>query len=452
MIDSDDNRNGLIKTSWRNVRDRVAKIEPIFAKIVDEIDPDQSYSLFLAYYPYGAIKGDTRSTLFPRSDGSYYRLTDPDADREVITHLGYSKDSAPFALLIEKNVELFVDLQNERITIPRILYTPGSFFPFARILSRNSNRTYAPNGVLTMVSGARSSFLLPNIGCAKNHANLQKDFNVQNPPAKSLYDQWEIFKEIVHSGVIKNDWRSCLLYFSQNWLDKMHTDKAWMKLKLYLFELAWKHYEFQRSHFYYDLSFSIIQKKRNLKPNPYLADTAKHLIATALGDAPGYVPASNDDAMPKEILQQAFVKSYGLKKYFPTILQPAHFYFENDQCPIYYSLQHPATHTFSPKSNITASTLAEMRELERITRIFTEELAKDNSTCSNTIISLLSKNVEFNYYHNKVDPHRAIKSSMEIFKNDYRFHHLDCSYVASGAKFASDAPFVRGCISIKVKS
>ncbi len=256
----------------------------------------------------------------------------------------------------------------------------------------------------------------------------------------------------IDSDAIRSNWKSCLLYFSEDWLDKIHSDKAWVKLKLYLFELAWKHYEFQRSHFYYDLSFSIIQKKRNLKPNPYLADTAKHLIATALGAAPGYVPASDDEAIPNEILQQAFINSYGLKKYLPTILQPSHFYFENDQRPIYYSLQHPATHIFSPKSNTTASTLAEMRELERITRIFTEESAKDNSTCSNTIISLISKTVDFNYYHNKVDPHRTIKPSMEIFQNDDRFHHLNCPYVSAGAKFSSDAQFLRGCISIKVKN
>lgn len=97
MLSSDDVRNGLIKITWQNVRDRVAKIEPTFAKIVDEIDPGPSFLLFLAYYPYGATKGDTKSTLFPRSDGSYYRLTDPDAQKEVVTHLGYSKNNAPFA-------------------------------------------------------------------------------------------------------------------------------------------------------------------------------------------------------------------------------------------------------------------------------------------------------------------------------------------------------------------
>lgn len=451
MINAIDDRNGLIKVFWQDIRERAAKIEPAFAKIVDELNPDKSFPLYLAYYPYGAIKGDTHSTLFPCKNGNYYRVTDSNAPLDIVQHLGYSKNSAPFALLMEKNVELFVDLKNERITIPRLLYSPGSFFPFSRILSQKNNRTYAPNGVLTMTSGARSIFMLPNIGCATNHSNLQRDFNVQSPAAKTLYDQWIIFREIIHSDSTKSNWKSCLLYFSQNWLDKLHSDSAWIKLKLYLHELAWQHYEFQRSHFYYDLSFSIIQKKRNLKPNPYLADTARHFITIALGAAPGYSPAINDDALPKETLEHAFVESYGLKKYLTAIIQPSHYHFENEKYPIYYSLQHPSTQMFSPKSSIAVSTLSEMRELERITRIFTEELSSDEGTCSNTIISSISKNIEFNFYHNKIDQHKLIKLSSEIFNQDDRFHHRYASHSNADAKFSCDAPFLRGCISIKNK-
>lgn len=442
---------GLVKVYWEDVRNHVSKIEPKFASIVNELNPDKTFPLYLAYYPYGAIKGDTLSTLFPNTKGGYYRLSDSDVPKDVMKHLGYSKNSAPFAMLLEKNLELFVDLKDQGITIPRILYSPGSFFPFARILSIKSDRTYAPNGVLTMTSGARSLFMLPSIGCTTNHANLQRDFNVQNSPAKSLYEQWNIFKEILNADIVNCDWRSCLLYFSQNWLDKIHSDKAWMTLKLYLHEQAWQYYEYQRSHFYYDVSFSIIQKKRNLKPNPYLADTARHLITTALGAAPGYIPACNNDALPNDILQNIFINSYGLKKYLPTILQPAHFNFEKDKFPIYYSLQHPSTHMFSPKSRKVASTLSEMRELERITRIFIQELAKDDSMCSDTVICKVAKNVEFNYYHSKLDLHRIIKPSAEIANFDRRFHASN-KIKNIGAKFACDAPFVRGCISIKTKN
>jgi len=51
-------------------------------------------------------------------------------------------------------------------------------------------------------------------------------------------------------------------------------------------------------------------------------------------------------------------------------MQPAHFYFENDKLPVYYSLQNPSTYAFSPKSRKLSSTLFEMRELAHIMRIF----------------------------------------------------------------------------------
>lgn len=440
--------NGMVKVTWQDVREKVNCVEPVFAEMVDALNPGKNLPLFLAYYPYGAIKGDTISTFFPDGNGQYYRITDADAPADVVKHLGYSKNFAPFALLLEKNMELFVDLPEQRITLPRMLYSPGAFFPFARIL-KNQTRTYAPNNVMTMTSGARSVFMLPNIGCATHHSNLVRDYNIHSQPAKSLYDHWHVFKDILHSPQVECDWRSCLLYFSEGWLEKIAHDPAWMPIKLYLHELAWKYYEYDRNHFYYDLAYSMIQKKRNLKPNPYLTDTARHLIATALGAAPGYIPATDDHALPNALLQKIFVESYGLKKYFPTILQPARFNYESDHLPIYYSLQHPATHMFSPKSCAAASTLAEIRELERITRVFVDELAKNDSACSDTVIKKIAEGIQFNYYHNKDDMHKTIRKSENIQQSDPRF--TSARYHHHEANFAADAPFVRGCVSIQMK-
>jgi hypothetical protein len=351
-------------------------------------------------------------------------------------------------MLLSKNLELFIDLKNEGITIPKAVYKPGAFFPFARILSRKSNRIYAPNDMLTLTSGARSVFMLPNIGCATNHSNLQRNFNVHKSPAKSLYEHWDIFKEIANSEVIASDWRSCVMYFSQKWLDKLENDKAWLPLKLYLHQLAWQYSEYQRNHFYYDIAFSIIQKKRNLKPNPYLVDTARHLFVTALGAAPGFIPVCNDEALPLDLIQQVFVESYGLKKYSPTIMQPTHFNFEEDGLPIYYSLQNPSTHVFSPKSREVSSTLFEMRELEHITRVFVEELGSDEGLCSNTVMSHVARSVKFKYFHNKEDRHRVVLPSSEIATHDDRFNIINPKFKTKEARFSSDAPFVRGCISV----
>ncbi|OGT53114.1 MAG: hypothetical protein A3E84_02505 [Gammaproteobacteria bacterium RIFCSPHIGHO2_12_FULL_42_13] len=294
--------------------------------------------------------------------------------------------------------------------------------------------------------------MLPNIGCLTNHSNLQRDFNVQNPPPKSLYEHWSVFKEIINSEVINCNWRSCIIFFSEKWINKLHNDPSWYKLKLYLHELAWHNFEYERNRIYYDFVFSVIQNKRNLKPNPYLADTARHLFMTALGAVPGYIPAVNDNLLPASLLQKIFIESYGLKKYHPDIMQPSHFTLEKDKYPIYYSLQNPSTLIFSPKSRKISSTIFELRELEHIMRIFISELSKDNALCSDTIINTIAKTVDFDYYHNKADRHRVIRSSSEIAKADKRFNITDSRNKSPTTHFASDSPFVRGCISIKSKN
>ncbi len=354
MLTTIDERNGLVKCYWGDIRHRFKKVEPIFTEIVDQLSPDEAYPLYLAYYPYGATDADTISSLFPNVKGGYYRLTDPETPKDVLQHLGYSKNSTPLGLVLEKEIDCFIDLSNEQVTIPWLIYQPGDIFPLSTVLTKNKSRIYTPNGLLSSTAGARSTFMLPHISSAVNHTNLQRDFNIKSRPPRSLYDHWHVFREIVNSNEIETDWRCCVVYFSENWLISMHNDDRWKGLKQYLNELAWRRYEYDRNRIYYDITFSIIQKNQNLKPNPYLVDTAKHLFATALGAAPGYIPTVDNNALPVHILQRVFIESYGLKKYWPTIMQPKHFNFDLDCLPVYYSLQHPATHVFSPRSQISS--------------------------------------------------------------------------------------------------
>lgn len=448
MVKAQDEINSLVKVYWSDVRDRVAKVEPKFAYLVDKLSPDKTFPIYLAYYPYGAMEADTKSSLFPKQGGGFYRLTDSDAPKDICKNLGYSIDSAPLGMVLEKQLELFIDLKNEGITIPWLIYTPGMFFPFASILSIKSHRVYAPNGILSSTAGARSVFMLPNIGCAINHSNLQRDLNITSPTPKSLYEHWRIFKEIADTN---SEWRCCVVYFSEKWVKKLHIDSAWIELKQYLHELAWKHYEYERNRVYYDMTFSMIQKRRNLKPNPYLADTARHLFTTAIGAAPGFVPTLNEDALPLSEIQKAYTESYNLKKYLPTIMSPTHFTCESDTSSIYYSLQNPSTHIFSPKSREVTNTLYELRELENIMRVFIEELSKENSPCNDTVLGDIAKDIEFKYYHSKPDRYRVVKMTDEIIKSDTRFTSIPKKFKKPEAIFSSDAPFLRGCVSITRK-
>lgn len=447
MFTQVDSGYGLVKLYWNDIKERVQNVDSIFSKIVDDLEPDKTFPIYLAYHSFGDLKGDTVSTLFPNMEGGFFRITDSNVHKDVAKHLGYSAHGSPFGMILEKEFEYFIDFKHEHITIPWAIYQPGKFFSFSNYLSQKSTRVYSPNTVLNATAGARSTFILPNIGCSMNHVNLQREFNIQKPPPKYLYEHWNIFKEIVKGKGAVSDWRACVLYFSEKWLEKLYNDKSWLKLKLYLHEQAWNYFEFERCRSFYDIAFSSIQKKKNLKPNPYLTDTARHLFAIALGDAPGFAPASDNTLLPYDLIQKIFVEIYGLKKYLPTIMQPTRFTYENQKTPVYYSLQYPSTFNFSPKSRKTFSTLFEMRELQHIMKTFIHELQKKYIMGSETVIGAVANSIEFNYFHNKKDRHHIIKHTSEMTNFDL---HLSASkHKYSQGAFAADASFVRGCVGIK---
>ena len=145
MYTTIDERKGLVKTDWENVRDRIHKVEPKFATLVDKLSPGKSFSLYLMYIPYGDLKGDTESTLIPKVNGGYYRLSDANAPKHVLKDLGYGKGSAPLGLLLEKNLELFLDLPHEAVTIPKIIYSPGNFISIVNNISTKGIRRYTSN-------------------------------------------------------------------------------------------------------------------------------------------------------------------------------------------------------------------------------------------------------------------------------------------------------------------
>lgn len=435
--------------TWQDVRNDVLNVEPTLAGIIDAISPDKSYRLYKVQYPYGSIIADPQQMYLPSSENDISSISSAEFGADLFNDLGYGKDSWAMGVVLEKNIEVFIDLKDSKSSIPWMIYKPGTIFPYAKLLNKEGNLNYAPNNILTIVSGARSAFMLPNIGCYTNHISLQKDFHVQSSTPKSLYEHWQIFKEITSSKMNSQKWHSTLLYFSEKWVRSIKTDNAWAPLKAYLYELAWSHFEYRRNYIYYDIAYSRIQKKRNLKPNPYLMDTASHLFSTALGAAPGYAPACNNESLPLDVLQQVFIDVYGLKKYVPTVMQPSYFQLASEhKLPVYYSMQNPSTFVFSPKSRKVSSTLFELQELEHIMKVLLEEIADKNSICAGTVISDLTKLIRYRYFHNESDRHRIIRHSSEIENDDSRFSYLVGNNKGSNGVLASDAKFLRGCIGI----
>lgn len=441
MYSEVDNGKGIIRTTWNKVRSKAYAVNAELTKIIDEISPNKDYPIYLVYYPYGANSSDDISPFIPDQYGDLYRLNDNKINKKIISELGYAANSAPLALLLDKNIEVFMDtLQSQRTSIPVMKYKPGDIFPLSAILQTTNSKNYAPNNILKATSGTRSSFLLPKINVQAKFDHLIRDFRVKCDKPNSYYDHYHIFKDLCQIPLISNNWKSCLIYFTYPWIKKISHDPAWEKLRLYLYQYDWNNMLFNRNHIYFDFIFSVLQASLKFKPSPYFADTAKYLFKIAIGEAFGYQPCTTNDDLPLEGLQKAFTSSYGID-YSPTIMTTTRANNKN-QKPIYYSLQYPTMNAFSYRSRKTTSALYELSELCELIEAYKKQIVLNSDMLKSNELMNTINTKNFIFIHNMPQAKKKIVNSKDIVMQDSQF--LD----KNGLKINTDAKFFRGCIKV----
>lgn len=432
----------LQKLTWTDARERVAKVNLELADIIDELEPSNKFPIYIASYPYGSHIVEEGRFYLPRGDGKLAGISDSKFSDEIKADLGYADEGIPVGVILDRSMELFV--KSSTRFFPWKLYSEGALFGLWRGL--DVTPSYHPILLFNVSAGARTIFMLPNIGDATLHKNLKRDFNIHAPSPKTLLEQWNVFKEITQHPNLNCQWSTQLLLFSKKWLTKMQEDKAWSQLSRFFLNYSWQQTGYWRNQIFYDFAFSCAQANRNLKPNPYLADTAKHLLTMGLGAAPGFGVAVNDAAAPYKLLQKIYLESYGLKKYSPTIMHPIHFSTAFPHKAIYYSLQLPSAYEFSPKSRQLSSTLHDLSELKHIITVYLEELAKGKLKIEQTPMANLVNNAQFDYFHNKKDRHEEIRLTSEMPNEDPAL--LKCDVEEEQKDFADAGTFVRGCVRI----
>lgn len=447
-----DNQQGILRVLWSDVREHLKQIEPLFTSIVDELEPDDAYPLYILNFPYGEMIGDDHSQFIPHESGKgFHRLTSPNLPEQIAKDLGYGKDSAPLGMVLNKAIEFYVDLPNKTLTLPIRIAYPGEFYNFSRILSIPSNKKpFAPNGLLKATAGARTTFSLPYLTCSTSFTRLERDIGTLSKYPASQYDHFQLFKEICNNEIQPSKWRMQLIYFSKSWIDSILNDEKWFKLRSYLYQLAWKASDYKRNQFYYDISYSIIQEEGNCRTNPYLNDTARHLLDMAIGAFPGLAPQTDDKLLPLKTIQHTLSYSYGLKKHIPTIIAPAYFDYTYTK-PVYYSLQYPITRAFSPKTKNSISMLNHLHDLKKIMGRFIAGIIKEDSMWYDTILIDAVKNIQFTYIHNNQNKLFTPTEPMDIVNLDKGFLHVEPHCIKHNDEAATEANFFRGCISLSRK-
>lgn len=427
----------LEEVSWAQVRPKIIKVDAKLAGIIDRLNPSSTHPFYVAHYLYGDMIVDKGVFQVPNKNCQLVPLNHASIAKEVKEALGYNK-MIPTGVISRNSIETFFFTQEH--TTPVSLYSEGELVALWHVLEGND--TFQTGSLWNISSGARTAFMLPKVTDKASYRALKAEFNIHQYPY-SLNEHWDLFKQLSQHRSFTEEWSSEIIFFSKSWFENTD-DPAFMELMNYFLKQVWDSSLFRRNQFVLDYAFSQLQQIKNLKPNPYLADTAKHLLSIGAGSAPGLTPAISSKALPIKGLQKVFLDVYGLKRYAPSILHTHHI---QKNTPVYYSLETPTTTTFSPRSNRLSSKMVDMRELKYIIENLLTELAKNSLKVEETPLLQLAETIQYKFYHSDNDKHGEILNIIELEGSNriFKTNHLDNS---SQYEFPESAPFFRGCISI----
>lgn len=428
------------KVVWDDIKNLIQEINLEFFEIVDTINPNGSCPLYVVSFPYASLIGDHISQFVPLNNGGNIRLTDPNIPNYIKNDLGYGINNSPIGMVINKKIELFIDLPEKKMALPFMVLSPGDFFSYNHILDIGNHINYAPNGILYAMSGGRSCFLLPSINCDNKFSRMTRCLGIKAKRPFSIYEQNHLFNQLLKGNQINNKWSSSIIYFSEPWVKQIKTNPKWYELRQYFHRIYTRRALFPLNLPHYNTAFSLLLEKKNFNPNPYVFDTFKHIIQIMCGQTPGLTPLVDEELLPLNDLQYIFQEFYGLKETSPTIMGPSLFNpFSTNPDSIYYSLQIPTISSFSPKSKKT-SVMVELKELFDLCGTLFEELRSDDGFCANTIIQYIAKFLSISFHHNSQDIDNLILPTDILVESDYRF--------GNNAIAAENGKFFRGCVKI----
>lgn len=436
-------KSNLKEVRWDDVRNDVQTHNPALFDIIEKLNPTDKHTLFRARYCYGdeIIK---KGKLYLPYKNLLLPIDSDELPRKISSKLGYNLGTNPVSMVLHNSAEIYMLIEDRTIPLYGLI-TPGKIFSTSRILS--SNCPFSPPFLWDMTAGARSIFMLPKISDYIAHGKIMQEFKIELAPPDNLLDQWQVFREIIRHQETKCPWFTEMLFFSNEWFENLH-DPAWQDFRLYLLQSAWDSSEFWRNKFVWDLVFCVIQKNKNLKPNPYVADTVKHILAMSVGATPGFVPATNDIAAPCKALEEVYADVYNLKEYQSIIMHP-HTFSIKEKRPVYYSLQYPSTLEFSPKSKKTANKITDLREVRYVLEKYFEGIGGEVLNIEGTPFQNLVDSVQYDYFHTNTKPYEGIRDCGEIPMEDKAMRSM-CSQSRSKS-FPSNSSFVRGCVRIMKK-
>lgn len=282
------------KTTWPEVRDKVAQLNPELAAAIDNLSDNQSHALYEAQYYYGDKIVDN-GILQVRHEDELIAITHPSIPKDIYEDLAYNEHSNPVTFVLDKSIEIGFDHHDRRILMA--LYPKACLFGTWMILERT--RPFHPIFRWNLIAGSASSFLLPKVSITKKHNKLRKQGNVTVSAPKALMEHFEVFKQLNNNA--KRPWKIQVIYFAKSWFDNLRSE-AKRSLFVYLLDTAWENSSFLRNQIFMTAIFNHVKSLINMRPTSHLANTLKYLITIIYGGAPGFSIADNDLQVPLKLI------------------------------------------------------------------------------------------------------------------------------------------------------
>jgi len=427
--------------TWQDIRSRIVALNPEFARLVDEVDPGDEYKLIVVRYPYGSNILHRGKTRIPYKC-DMLAIDDERLPVDIRKELSLST-TLPQGIVLEKCVETYIEVA-ERVILNRLI-SPGNLFALSILF--HDRKTCHTGNVWSLNAGSRAVFMLPKVSDMAFHKRLRRDYMLTSGVPSNLFEQGVLFHEIANSPAFNQTWECEVAFLGYKWVEKLR-DGSWPKLGLYLLRKIWNGTQFWRDLPVYEPIISQSLTRYHQKLNPYIVDTAKHLMAIAAQDSTGHQVAIDDSVAPVSGIQKAYIESYGLKHYAPIVMQPSYLN-PGDENAVYYSLQYPTLTEATPTSRKVSTKLDDLRELKQLLYLFTEEVGMMRDMIGDTPLETLLDQVKIQYYHSDNDRFGEILPAMNLAATDARLKSQLQKF--PGRQLSERAQFLRGCVRVALE-
>lgn len=429
----------LDEVSWESIRTAVSAKNPSLAEAIDQLNT-KKIPFYKARYRYGAEIVSRGNFYLPHKNGRLVHINDKSVPDSLRNKINYS--SIPLCLVLSRSNEVYVET-SERI-IPLNYFLPGDLFGVfesINFMTGNDHQT----ALWSVSAGARSTFLLPRISDSIGHNKIRKQLSISAKVPSNLSEHQKIFAQIVsrHDEISKNDdaWENEILILPVDLFSSNKSDA--FELYKFMMSICWEQSQLFQDSIEFNLRWSTFSEEignRNLKPRVYIVSMIKFLYSIGAGSNLAFIPNTNLDALPADIIEQVYTEIYGLKQYFPSIMVPCKFNSQNS--PVYCSLSLPTILESSPFAKNQPSIIEDTREIRKLMRI-----SAPTMTGNSTDTHKNSMNVLYDFFHTEKDAYEELRNSSDIIKEDPRFSLLSNQY--KDRICCDNAPFFRGCIRIK---